>query len=301
MFGEIRSCDVGTLCFTRIFVVKRLILIGALVTILVNLTNPAYCGSSVGDLAYIVDPDTGTKMGHKHDEFKQNVPPYGQVAVFDQILRESKKIIEKHPLKVIPEEAEKIIEKSPGVHIITEAGVELSAPLVKNAIIESRKNAEGAGVDTLPDDILEKFTGYIEDSLLKRVRYRVGHVHELSLPALAFRFLHKDAIVLENVIVFRKHIDSNSPDDLWLWAHELGHVQQYNCWGISNFAKRYLRNFIVVEREADRIANMFIQFHQGHSTRVSPLFDCSTRPNSQVNEPSYSSGRGPSTLEPHMK
>lgn len=60
------------------------------------------------------------------------------------------------------------------------------------------------------------------------------------------------AVVIGNIIAF-----DSATDDLEFWAHELVHVEQYQRWGFSQFAKRYLYSYSSIEGEAERRAAIF--------------------------------------------
>jgi hypothetical protein len=143
-----------------------------------------------------------------------------------------------------------------GRRIASEVAVETSAPVLKNLILASRDDAISAGVTSLPIEIVREFTGFYSPDVLG-VRWRIGQGHELSLQANSFRFGDRAAIALDTVLVFRAAADAHS---VWLWAHELAHVEQYRAWGIDDFVKRYIRDFESVEQAANRRANEFTQF-----------------------------------------
>jgi hypothetical protein len=79
------------------------------------------------------------------------------------------------------------------------------------------------------------------------------------LPALSFRFGDAAAIALIDVVMFRNERDAqNNPK---LWAHELTHIQQYQRWGVLDFAKRYVKDHGGVEAEADANAERFASWY----------------------------------------
>ena len=93
--------------------------------------------------------------------------------------------------------------------------------------------------------------------LLNRVTYRVGQGHELSVQANSMRFGDARAVALIDTIVFASSWDAENNDVLW--AHEMKHVEQYHSWGLSDFAKRYVRNWQAVENDAARAENAYAQ------------------------------------------
>ena len=97
---------------------------------------------------------------------------------------------------------------------------------------------------------LELKPGFPE-TLLDRVRYRVGWGDGRPMQSSLFRLLDARAVSLGDVIVFR---DAGIAADPVIWAHELAHVQQYDRWGTREFAERYLRDHHAVETEAWEVA-----------------------------------------------
>lgn len=175
--------------------------------------------------------NAGRALDRAHDQVKQAVPGYRA--------------------------AEQAIV-SPVRHLTTEATVETVGPVLKNLILLSRDDALNAGAQPLPSEIIWEFDGFYSPDVLNS-RWRSGQGHELSLQANAFRFGDRAAIALDTVIVFRNHWDAYS---LWLWAHELAHIEQYRRWGVDDFAKRYIRDSDGIEREADARANEFMIWRQ---------------------------------------
>jgi hypothetical protein len=144
--------------------------------------------------------------------------------------------------------------------VATEVVVESTAPVLKNLIIASRNEAFGRGTSALPAQIIQEFSGFYASNVLA-VQWGLGGGNDLSLQANSFRYGDRAAIVLDTVIVFRSMNDA-SVSNLWLWAHELAHVEQYRAWGIDNFTKRYIRDFNAVEAEANQRANEFMSWRQ---------------------------------------
>jgi len=143
-----------------------------------------------------------------------------------------------------------------GRHVIAEATVESVGPVLKNLILLSRQDALNGGAGPLPPEVIWEFDGFYGRDVLSAF-WRIGQGNDLSLQANSFRFGDRAAIALDTVVVFRSGGDANS---LWLWAHELAHIEQYRRWGVDNFAKRYVRNYEAVEAEANRRADEFMNW-----------------------------------------
>ncbi len=146
--------------------------------------------------------------------------------------------------------------------------VEQNAPILKNLILASRSEAFSRGTSSLPPEIVQEFSGFFGSNVLA-VRWGVGGGNDLSLQANAFRYGDRQAIVLDTVIVFRSRSDA-SPSNLWLWAHELAHVEQYRSWGIDDFTKRYIRDYNAVENEAERRAQEFLAWRRDRQAQANP-------------------------------
>ena len=153
-----------------------------------------------------------------------------------------------------------------GRHILTESVVESTAPLIKNLILASRNDALNAGAGPLPPEIIWEFNGFFRQDVLSAY-WRVGRGNELSLQANSFRFGDRTAIALDTVLVFRSWQDANS---LWLWAHELAHIEQYRAWGVDDFTKRYVRNFEAIEAAANRRADEFMAWRARRVAQAAP-------------------------------
>jgi hypothetical protein len=132
-----------------------------------------------------------------------------------------------------------------------ERAVEAGAPIVEKWIVTWRKQALEDGTQPMPPAIKEQLVGYFSETLLDRVRYRIGWGDGRPMPSSLFRLLHARAVSLGDVIVFR---DAGIAADPVIWAHELAHVQQYGRWGTREFAERYVRDHHAVESEAWEVA-----------------------------------------------
>lgn len=180
---------------------------------------PANSGGLFGDVVNMVcgQCGAGDALDKAHDEVKKAIPPY----------------------KELEEGAS---------HVVNEALVQATAPILQEAIARSRDDALNNGVMPIPVDIMNNLRGYIPDRILNVARYRVQGGGDFSLQVNSIRYGEAQAITLDYVIIFK-----NQNDALYnptLWAHELTHVQQYQDWGIKDFAIRYVRNYRDVESPA---------------------------------------------------
>lgn len=135
-----------------------------------------------------------------------------------------------------------------------EANAQAGAPILQNWFIESRDTAI-YGASPIPLQIRNQLTGFYDEDLLNRVRFKIGDAGTLNLANLSIQYGDADAVTLIDVVVFKNKNDAyNNPT---LWAHELKHVQQFREWGVRNFSIRYIRSWNSVENEAYDAENMF--------------------------------------------
>jgi hypothetical protein len=132
--------------------------------------------------------------------------------------------------------------------VADEAIVQAGAPALEALIVHSRDEALKSGVAAIPSEIRRQLTGFIPEGVLDAARFRVQGGDELSLQFNAIEYGDTLAITLDYVIVFKESGDALH--DASLWVHELMHVEQYQRWGIHEFAVRYLRDADAVEEEA---------------------------------------------------
>lgn len=184
--------------------------------------------------------------------------------------------------KVVPlyGQAEQAVTAA-GRQLITESVVETSAPILKNLILASRQDALNAGAGPLPQEVIWEFTGFYSKAVLSAY-WRIGQGNELSLQANAFRFGDRAAIALDTVLVFRSGQEANS---VWLWAHELAHIEQYRMWGIDDFTKRYIRNSDEIEAAANRRADEFMAFRASRSAGQASVSQSTCRSNPSLGPP----------------
>lgn len=133
------------------------------------------------------------------------------------------------------------------------AGAARSA--IASSIRFSRAQALVGGAEPAPSDIRRELAPYFGEDLLDEVRWTLAD-NRLSLGSvLASWYFDEAAVTLQDVLVF------SSPEasrNLWLWAHEMAHVEQYRRWGVNGFSTRYAADWAGVEREANRRADEVI-------------------------------------------
>lgn len=112
----------------------------------------------------------------------------------------------------------------------------------------SRETAIASGVEPIPLHIRAQLEPWYDFQVLDAARYQVGNPQQLDAASAFLQNPDVNAVTLVDVIVFRSADDAR--DNIALWAHELKHVQQYQQWGVDDFAARYTRDFDAVEAPA---------------------------------------------------
>jgi hypothetical protein len=126
----------------------------------------------------------------------------------------------------------------------------------------------------IPPQIRQALTGYIEDDVMNRARFKVGDNGVLNLAGLSLAYgdvlgSSVAAVTLIDVIVFRDAGDAyNNPS---LWAHELTHVKQFRDWGTNNFAISYARDSGSVEGPAYDVGNNYARWAATRSAPFPPV------------------------------
>jgi hypothetical protein len=118
-------------------------------------------------------------------------------------------------------------------------------------IVQSRNTAATGDIRPIPLNIRAQLEPYYDIQVLDSARYKIGDDVELNAANTMLQNPDVDAVTLVDIIVFR------NPDDALnnaaLWAHELKHVQQYQQWGVREFATRYTRDYNAIEAPAYEI------------------------------------------------
>lgn len=123
-------------------------------------------------------------------------------------------------------------------------------------IRESRNSAIGTA-QPIPPHIRTQLQGFVAESTLDRVRYKVGDNGLINLGGVTVRYGDASAITLDELVVFA---DQSGAEDLALWVHELYHVEQFAGWGVRDFAIKYVRDHGAIERPAYARANEYLSW-----------------------------------------
>ncbi|MEE1865240.1 eCIS core domain-containing protein [Pseudomonas auratipiscis] len=119
------------------------------------------------------------------------------------------------------------------------------------ALQQARDSAASSNVLPIPLHIRAQLEPYYDFQVLDAARYKVGDQQALNSANALLQNPDVNAVTLIDIIIFRNEVDAQ--DNVALWAHELHHVQQYQQWGVTEFAKRYSRDFNAVEAPAYEI------------------------------------------------
>lgn len=115
----------------------------------------------------------------------------------------------------------------------------------------SRDTAAAGDVQPIPLHVRAQLEDYYDFQVLDAARYKVGNTEQIDAASAMLQNPDVNAVTLVDIIVFRNAEDAQN--DVALWAHELKHVQQYQQWGIDEFAARYTRDYEAVEAPAYEI------------------------------------------------
>lgn len=139
---------------------------------------------------------------------------------------------------------------------------------LENWIVLSRNTAATGDLQTIPLNIRAQLEPYYDIQVLDSARYKVGDDAELNAAHTMLQNPDINAVTLVDIIVFRNADDALN--NVALWAHELKHVQQYQQWGVREFAARYTRDYNAVEAPAYEIQTQVAQALRAGSARSGP-------------------------------
>jgi hypothetical protein len=126
---------------------------------------------------------------------------------------------------------------------------DMASDTLAEAIEHSRERALVSS-RPMPERVRRALAPYFDPRILEKVRYTTdwSASDDLTLYRLVMANENVQAVTLHDIIVFR---EKRSVEDLFLWSHELKHVDQYDRWGVRRFASYYLTDHQRVEKEAD--------------------------------------------------
>ncbi|WP_447734542.1 eCIS core domain-containing protein [Pseudomonas shirazensis] len=116
------------------------------------------------------------------------------------------------------------------------------------ALQQAQADATALGTEPMPLHIRVQLDAWYDFAVLDAVRYRVGDQQQVSAANALLQNPDVNAVTLIDTVIFRHASDAEN--NVALWAHELKHVQQYQELGVSEFARRYTRNYNELEAPA---------------------------------------------------
>ena len=127
----------------------------------------------------------------------------------------------------------------------------VSASALAGAIRFSRDQALQADLRPIPPKVRQALAPYFEAALLEKVQWTLAG-RRISLGSfLAGWYYDEGAVTLVDVVVWS---DEDLTQNIWLWAHELAHVEQYQRLGVDRFSLQYLANWQGLEAAASQRA-----------------------------------------------
>jgi hypothetical protein len=149
-------------------------------------------------------------------------------------------------------------------HIKKETHGQTGGPILEAWLIGSRNTSIGTS-GPIPPSIRQALSGYIEDDVMNRARFKVGDNGILNLAGLSIAYgdgvfgNSVAAVTLVDVIVFASEDDAYN--NVSLWAHELTHVKQFRDWGTRDFSISYARDVGSVEDPAYAVGNNYASWN----------------------------------------
>lgn len=128
----------------------------------------------------------------------------------------------------------------------------VTGPVLAQAIRHAEAQASRADARPIPNAMTQVLAPYFEPELLRSVRWTTGTGRVDLGTFLTEQYMDEGAVALNRQVVFSSE---RLTRNVWIWAHELAHVEQYRRMGINRFAARYIADWQAIEREATTRAN----------------------------------------------
>ena len=128
----------------------------------------------------------------------------------------------------------------------------VTGPVLAQAIRHGEAQAARAGARPIPDEMSSLLAPYFKPELLKSVRWTIGTGRIDLGTFLTEQYMDEGAVALNRQVVFSSE---RLTQNVWIWAHELAHVEQYRRLGVNGFAAAYIADWQAIEREATHRAN----------------------------------------------
>lgn len=128
----------------------------------------------------------------------------------------------------------------------------VTGPVLAQAILHGEAQASRAGARPIPEPIARILAPHFKADLLKTVRWTIGTGRVDLGTFLTEQYMDEGAVALNRQVVFSSE---RLTRNVWIWAHELAHVEQYRRMGVNRFAAAYIADWQAIEREATNRAN----------------------------------------------
>jgi hypothetical protein len=128
----------------------------------------------------------------------------------------------------------------------------VTGPVLAQAILHGEAQASRAGPRPIPEPIAKLLAPHFKADLMKSVGWTIGTGRIDLGTLLTEQYMHEGAVTLNRQVVFSSE---RLTRNVWIWAHELAHVEQYRRMGVNRFAAAYITDWQAIEREATDRAN----------------------------------------------
>lgn len=128
----------------------------------------------------------------------------------------------------------------------------ITGPVLAQAIRHAEAQAARSGAKPIPEAVRKTLAPYFSAQLLSSVRWSTGNGRVDLGTLLTEQYMDEGAVTLNRQIVFSSH---RLTQNLWIWAHELAHVEQYRRLGVNRFAAAYIADWRTIENEANARAS----------------------------------------------
>lgn len=139
-----------------------------------------------------------------------------------------------------------------GSRQLAQRSVRLTAPVLARAIHHGESQAARAGARPIPADMQKLLAPHFRPETLSTTRWTIGSGRVDLGAIITERFMDEGAIALNRQVVFSS---TRLTENVWMWAHELAHVEQYRRMGVDRFAAAYIADWRAIEREATQRAD----------------------------------------------
>ena len=128
----------------------------------------------------------------------------------------------------------------------------VAGPVLAQAIRHAEAQASRAGAKPIPADTIKVLEPHFSADVLRSVRWSTGNGRVDLGTFLTEQYMDEGAVALNRQIVFSSE---RLTQNIWIWAHELAHIEQYRRMGVNGFAAAYIADWRKIEREATQRAN----------------------------------------------